>query len=432
MRLYLGRSFSPFLQMYAIIRGMKTIGVIAEFNPFHNGHAWFLSEARRRAEADRIIVVMSGNFVQRGAPAILDKYVRAGLALAGGADLVLELPAACAASGARHFAEGAVTLLEALGCVDELWFGSEEGELAPFVRAADVLAREPEAFSAALQAQMAAGKSFPAARADALAALTREAALPQLSASFLAGPNNILGLEYCLALARAGSGIRPQTLPRMGSAYHDESLQSAMASATAIRNALEACREPAAFDRCRAETVLRCQVPSSCMPVLHRALQHSLPLFTDDFSSMLQYQLLREDRASLSGYLDVSADLAGRILHLLPGFRSWTDFAASLKTRNLTRTQTDRALLHILLGITPDSLQRALHPDCAHMLGFRADAAALLTEIKKRGRLPLATGSAAYRLCREDLFVSRLYEARCAVLSGRPAIHEFSRPVIRL
>ena len=411
---------------------MKTIGVIAEFNPFHNGHAWFLSEARRRAEADRVIVVMSGDFVQRGAPAILDKYVRAELALAGGADLVLELPAACAASGARHFAEGAVTLLDALGCVDELWFGSEEGELTPFVRAADVLAREPEAFSAALQAQMAAGKSFPAARAEALAALAREAALPQLSASFLAGPNNILGLEYCLALARAGSGIRPQTLPRMGSSYHDESLQSAMASATAIRNALEACREPAAFDRCRAEAVLRCQVPSSCMPVLHRALQHSLPLVTDDFSSMLHYQLLREDRASLSGYLDVSADLAGRILHLLPDFRSWTDFAASLKTRNLTRTQTDRALLHILLGITPDSLQRALHPVCAHMLGFRADAAALLTEIKKKGRLPLATGSAAYRLCREDLFASRLYEARCAVLSGRPAIHEFSRPVIRL
>ena len=412
---------------------MKTIAVIAEFNPFHNGHAWFLAEARRHAGADFVTVLMSGDFVQRGAPAVLDKYSRTSLALAGGADLVLELPVSCAASGARRFAEGACAVLNGLGTVDELWFGSEEGEISSFLDTTDLLADESDSFSAALQEQMAAGLTFPAARA---AALSLTAKRPGLSA-LLSKPNNILGLEYCLALQRSGSPIRPKTLPRQGSGYHDTDLASPAASATAIRQALESCRAAdtagaVIFDRQRAEQLLGEQIPSACLSELHRALRNSVPLCADDFSSMLHYQLLRETRSSMTAYLDVSADLAARITHLLPVFRSWTSFAADLKTRNITRTQTDRALLHILLGITEESLRQALHPSCVRMLGFRSTAAPLLSEIKKRSSLTLVSGASAMQQYGTDLFASHLYEARSAVLSGRTFIHENSRQVIRI
>ncbi|MFQ9151713.1 MAG: nucleotidyltransferase family protein [Blautia sp.] len=174
---------------------MKVTGIIAEYNPFHQGHAYHLSRARELTGADRILVVMGGNFMQRGEPAIIDKYTRTEMALRNGADLVLELPAASATGSAEYFAEGAVELLDASGVVNELCFGSELGELEPLEKAAELLLEEPEDYQELLRTELKKGKTFPEARETALSAFLPEQSL-------LASPNNILAIEYIKALKR--------------------------------------------------------------------------------------------------------------------------------------------------------------------------------------------------------------------------------------
>lgn len=216
----------------------KTVGIIAEYNPFHNGHAYQIREVRKQSGADYIIIVMSGDFVQRGRPALLDKYARARLALLGGADLVLELPCAAASGSAARFAQEAVRILDRLGVVQELWFGSEAGELAPLLEAAAVLAEEPPHFRNALRQSLRQGNSYPLARQKALEACSADGeklAAPEL----LCLPNNILGIEYCTALKRLRSSVLPRTLKRVGSGYHDRQASGSFASASALRLAVK-------------------------------------------------------------------------------------------------------------------------------------------------------------------------------------------------
>ncbi len=191
---------------------MKVTGIIAEYNPFHQGHAYHLARARELTGADRLLVVMGGNFMQRGEPAIVDKYARAEMALKNGADLVLELPAAAATGSAEYFAEGAVELLDVSGVVDALCFGSELGKLAPLEKAAALLLEEPEEYRQLLREELKRGKNFPEARETALSAFFPEREL-------LSAPNNILAIEYLKALKRRKSSIEAVTIPRLGN-YH--------------------------------------------------------------------------------------------------------------------------------------------------------------------------------------------------------------------
>ena len=184
---------------------MKTIGIIAEFNPFHKGHEYFINEAKRLSGADSVVIVMSGDYVQRGEPAVWDKFTRAKHALLGGADLVLELPCVYATGSARDFAYGAVSILNKLNVIDELWFGSEAGDTAVFDMLSDVLSNEPEGYSEALKSKLRSGFSFPKARCEALisyvfSTVRQPSVTEDFLRSFLNSPNNILGLEYCIAL----------------------------------------------------------------------------------------------------------------------------------------------------------------------------------------------------------------------------------------
>ena len=197
---------------------MKVTGIIAEYNPFHQGHAYHLARARELTGADRLLVVMGGNFMQRGEPAIVDKYARAEMALKNGADLVLELPAAAATGSAEYFAEGAVELLDASGVVDALCFGSELGKLAPLEKAAALLLEEPEEYRQLLREELKRGKNFPEAREIALSAFFPEREL-------LSAPNNILAIEYLKALKRRKSSIEAVTIPRLGNYHGNDSGQ---------------------------------------------------------------------------------------------------------------------------------------------------------------------------------------------------------------
>ncbi|MDO4622154.1 MAG: nucleotidyltransferase family protein [Eubacteriales bacterium] len=418
---------------------MHIIGIIAEFNPFHNGHTYMLEEARRRSGADAVIVVMSGDFVQRGTPAILNKYTRAEMALRSGADLILELPVAAAAGSAQRFAEGAAALLDGLGIVDELWFGSEEGQTSLMQKAASFFCTEASAASDArvpqiysdfrtqLKELLSSGISYPAARMQALMACFPEDAdnLRQL----LSSPNNILGLEYCIALQKRNSTIIPRTLQRKGAGFHEETLEEKnfLSSASAIRKVLwssESSRLP--------DSILP-QVPPHAASVLSDCAENGFAFLQEnDFSDMLIYQLWKETAESLSGYLDVSSDLADRILRFRPEYRDFSSFAELLKNKSMTRSQIDRALLHILLGITGADLEQALHPAYARILGFRKEKAEILSHIKKAGGLQTMSGadflnSPAYR---RDLFASTLYETVRAKKAGSPFLHECSRRLL--
>ena len=207
---------------------METAGIVAEYNPFHRGHAWHIAETRRRLGGDApVVCVMSGHWVQRGECALADKWLRAALALSGGADLVVELPTPWAMASAEPFARGAVSLLAATGVVDVLSFGSETGELAPLEEAAAAL--DAPDYPERLRAALGRGLSFPAARQEAA------------GAACLSAPNNNLGVEYLRSLRALGSTIRPLTVPRQG-AGHDGPAAGGFASASELRRLLRAGR----------------------------------------------------------------------------------------------------------------------------------------------------------------------------------------------
>ena len=396
---------------------MKVTGIIAEYNPFHQGHAYHLSRARELTGADRVLVVMGGNFMQRGEPAIIDKYTRTEMALRNGADLVLELPAASATGSAEYFAEGAVELLDASGVVNELCFGSELGELEPLEKAAELLLEEPEDYQELLRAELKKGKTFPEARETALSAF-----LPKQS--LLASPNNILAIEYIKALKRRKSSIRPLTIQRLGS-YHGENGQPAgaphtvsgnlpesFASASTIRCQLHtlekqivtSCEQPAFGS---LMTALAKELPPSSFGLLKDVLLADRLVQAEDFSLPLHYRLMQaKEPLEFSVYLDVSEELSRRIYSLRQEFTVWNAFLDLVRTRQYTRSRVSRALLHILLDIRQEEV---LPPTHLRVLGFRREASDLLSEIKKKSRLPLITKAAGHPELSEEIRISSLY-----------------------
>ena len=420
---------------------MKVIGIIAEYNPFHLGHQYQIDHARRVLHADYIVVAMSGDYVQRGSPALLPKHRRAEMALRCGADLVLELPVQASSASAEFFAGCGVSLLNGLGVIDELCFGSESGDTALMEQTAALLEEEPEAYRNLLRENLKKGMSFPAARSDALVRYSGDDRIGKLVAS----PNNILGIEYCRAILRQGSHMRPVTLKRRGAAYHEQQLESVqMPSASAIRQYLNGYFGKAsdkapdeAFDHTEILHRLSSTVPKSAFPILQDAIFKKTYLNSDDFSQILHYCLLNETMNSLTSYVDMSSELAARILSQINNCQSFEQFTDLLKTRELTRSRIQRALLHTVLHITgqPRTLSYA------RILGFRKDSSPLLKEIKTHAAVPVITKAAdapkllsgdALTLWQENLHASNIYESVVSHKSGLPYIHEYKKQLVRI
>lgn len=390
---------------------MKTVGIIAEYNPFHNGHAYQIAAAKRMTGADYCIVVMSGDFVQRGAPAFMDKYARTQAVLANGADLVLELPVCYALGSAEYFAAGAVALLDKLGITDTLCFGSECGDVALLSEFAAKLSGEDDKFKQVLDRQLRRGFSYPNARNAAL-----QASAPHLinHMHVLMQPNNILAIAYCKALAARGSSIQPHTVSRAGASYHDASLDNTFCSALAIREAVAASGSPAD---------VQLLMPRNSYEILEAGYGRTCPIFSDDISLPLHYQLLSEQPCGFAKYADIDEALSDRIIKKLPTYRRFTDFCEQLKTKNRTYTRIARSLIHILLRIEKADLERYHAEDYiyyARMLGFREEAKPLLGAIKEKGSIPLLSKLAdADTLLSEngrhmldtDVFASHIYSS---------------------
>lgn len=415
---------------------MKVTGIIAEYNPFHNGHLYQLTEARKKTDADFIIVVMSGDFMQRGTPAIINKWERTRMALSGGADLVLELPCVFATASANMFALGGISLLARTGVVTDLCFGAETDSITDFLTLAKFLNEEPDFFKNALKNELKTGISFPAARSSALSA---EASLPLSSEKLLSSPNNILGIEYCKALFALSSSIKPHIIKREGSGYNDREVnkQDRFASASAIRTVL---LNPS---KGRSSSDLSSFLPASSLDILKNSKNKLAFLSENDFSLLLHYQLLREMDLGFSSYSDVSKDLSNRIKNRISGFTSWSDFALSLKTKELTYTRINRALTHILLGITDDNFLFAKSnlPLYLRILGFSKNASLLLSSIKHNSSIPLISkladaknslSDASYDMLKADIFASDIYRTVKTAKTGQNNPNEFKQSPILL
>lgn len=390
---------------------MRTTGIIAEYNPFHNGHAHQIAKAKEMTGADYCIIAMCGDFVQRGAPAVADKYLRAETALKNGADLVLELPVYYALGSAEYFASGAVALFDRLGIVDALCFGSECGDIAVLSEFAASLIDEDAVFKEVLDRHLRMGYAYPGARNAALRA-SDPGLTPYMHV--MSAPNNILGIEYCKALLRRGSQIRPYTTHRAGSSYHDASLLNTYCSALAIREAIDAAGN-------LSEVVNL--MPPEAYDLLASAFGKSFPVHADDFSLPLHYQLLSEQPDGYTDHPDIDQDLSDRICNLLPSYQGFTDFCEKLKTKNRTYTRIARSLMHVLLQIRKEDLLSFQAEDYvyyARILGFRQDATPLLTAIKANGSIPLLgrlsdaddlLSGNGRRMLDKDIFAAQIYQS---------------------
>jgi len=402
---------------------MRVVGLIAEYNPFHNGHKYHIEKAKEAANADYAIVVMSGNFVQRGSPAIMPKHLRAEAALKCGADLVIELPVCYATGTAEQFAYGAISLLDKLGCVDAICFGSECGDINPLSNVAKLLCDETDEYKDALQAYLRSGMSFPLARQNALDKLYPNGNYGQL----LSEPNNILGIEYLKALYRLESDIEPLTIRREVSHYHDIELQEHFSSASALRGAI------ADGDFAK----LYGQIPSECMPSLEDGYQVRYPVYANDFSLLLKYKLLNETSMSLVEYADVSEELANRICNRLNDYVSFEQFCELLKTKEITYTRISRALIHILLGVKKRDYHEIGH---ARMLGFRSSSSILLSEVKMSSSISLLSklgkddslSDLARNMLKTDVFASNLYESVVTEKFKIPFVNELQHVIIKI
>ncbi len=433
---------------------MRVVGIIAEYNPFHSGHAYHLAKAKQETGADFAVVVMSPDFVQRGEPAVFGKYTRAKMALLNGADLVLELPVCYASGSAEYFAQGAVSTLDGLGVVDVLCFGCEgtkadgtKEECGPeearaarsgsdepagiFWKTAEVFNREPDAFSDSLRTQLARGVSFPKARELALSAWLESVGGAPLPEGFLREPNNILGIEYCRAILKFQSRMEILPIKRAGSGYHEERLGGRFCSATALRGELLTGKR----------SFIRGFIPDNLAGLYESA--SLCPAAADDFLPCFLQKLLAD--GSFEDILDISDGLAGRMRSLRYRCvgKTYEETAAFLSAKQLTKSHVRRAMLHLILGTGAAQTEqfRAGGPAYyAHVLGFCREASPLLHEIKLRGRLPLLTKNAdaaghlsdtGRAMLRQDFEASHLYRGIQALKYGTPFRSEYEMsPVV--
>lgn len=412
---------------------MRITGLITEYNPFHNGHQYHISEALKVTGADAAVVVMSGDFVQRGTPALMPKHLRAEIALHCGASAVFELPVVYACASAESFAYGAVSLLDQLNCIDSICFGSECGNTKILTKIANILCQEPLEYSLLLQKYLKQGNSYPSARKQALKDYTGDDEILEV----LDSPNNILGIEYIKAILKRKSKMKAYTISRTSTGYHDTSLTSSISSATAIRNYLQET------DSTSINTEpIKSALPSYGYQLFQENFNIRFPVWPKDLSLLLKYRLLNETRDSLTAYMDVSKDLANRIINTRNELIEWNQYCDILKTKEITYSRISRALLHIVLDIKEDMSAKVLDKNCtgyARLLAFDSGHSWVLKEMKKNSKILVITKLSAIqnlspddqKILEKDIFASDLYESILSTKFNRPFINEYQKKIIK-
>lgn len=363
---------------------MKAVGVIVEYNPFHNGHALHLAESKQASGADIIIAAMSGNFLQRGEPALVSKWTRAKMALQAGVDIVFELPYQYATQQAEIFAYGGVSLLTAASC-DSICFGSESGEINAFHDTYDFLVQHHSEFQANINQYMQNGVSYPKAQA-----LSFQDLVPHTNMVDLSEPNNILGYQYLKAAKNLDANVQMLTVPRKSAGYHDEHFASStIASATSIRTAL--------FSKNNMDEIAK-YVPNTTYELLKDYQQDFGLLHNwEHYWPFLKYKLLSSTPQEITEIYEIEEGIENRLLSYVGEADSFVDFMTRVKTKRYTWTRLQRMCLHILTNTKKSDMQVARQPvPYLRLLGMSEAGREYLRQHKKRFSIPVISKLSAY------------------------------------
>lgn len=397
--------------------------VIAEYNPLHKGHEYLISEGIKRTGADFTIVVMSGNYVQRGEPAVMDKSIRTKAALIAGADLVVELPLYYSIASAENFAKGAVALIDKLGCVDNLIFGAETDNIRLLNDIATLSLDYEIDLYESISAFMAEGHSYPKSLALAISAIISKTDTEAENkyeellkydkeeiTKILSSPNSTLAICYIKALISLGSDTNPVAVKRIVSEHDDLSL-GALSSSAIRKELLEENYEP-----------LRDQLSEEIYELYADNVMKNYPVKLDDFSDILVYKLRTliygngarlkaQGILALTEYLDVSEELAGRIINLLPEYKNFSQFIAILKTKSITYSHISRALMHIILDVKKANMTKYIANDYSlyvRILGFFKESSNILSVIDTSAKIPVISKLADCEKVIEDPLTLKL------------------------
>lgn len=399
---------------------MRVVGIIAEYNPLHNGHIYHMEQAKARAGANYCVVAMSGSFVQRGEAACTDKYTRAEWALKAGADIVFELPSVFAVASAERFALGGVRILAGTGVVTDLAFGCEATDLNTLVQLADVISAEPPAYREALKAHLAEGKSYPRARAEAL----YDYGVPEEMLEAIAQPNNILAIEYLHALRVNAPEITPLPITRVGSAYHSATLSGEFSSATAIRKALAA-----------GNTDVLSAMPSFVGGPL--MFDEQFPVPQAAFGDMTLYALRRLEPEQLALLPDVTEGFENVLYKAVRSAVSIEGLYAAVKSKRYTLARVRRIALSALLGVTTAQVRDTIAANQGaylRVLGFQKCARSLLSDIARGSRIPLILRNAdianAAPVIQQNIATDALATDIFAIASGVDCKRDLTGPIM--
>ena len=372
---------------------MAVLGIVAEYNPFHNGHLHLIKEAKQIDSFNAVLCVMSGNFLQRGEPAICNKWARAEMALKSGADLVIELPFCFSVRSAYYFAQGALKLLQQTAVVTHLAFGAEYDNMQVLSSIADLLANEPIAYSRLVKENLATGKSFPLARSLALQQYMgkRSAELQKI----LPGSNNILAIEYLRVIKEEGLPFTPVLIQRKGSSYHDTEL-SPYASATAIRQSLLASH---------GLNELSESLPQDSLSILQREISAGrCPVSLGTLERTVLFKLRTMSLQDLSDIYEISEGLESRFKEAANYSGTIEQLLKTVKSKRYSFTRIKRTLMYILFALTNQQVKRFDQhgPLYFHILGFSSKGRKILQEMKINSQIPILSRGKDMKKARDD------------------------------
>jgi len=415
---------------------MKVVGLIVEYNPFHLGHLYHLETAKKVTSSDYVICVMSGNFIQRGEPAMFDKWARTKMAILGGADLVIELPVVYGMSSAEYFAKAGVSLLCKTGIVDSLCFGSEIGSLEELRAIAEVLANEPYDYKSLLKKYLDGGISYPAAREKALLDYFKLAGLDYEHLSdYISKANNILGIEYLKALINMDSKIKAVTIKRQGSDYTDINLSGQFSSATSIREIIQTDG---------LNSAIKSTISESTFNVIKEEVESGRgPIFTNYFDNIVLALLRRLGRDGLEHLPYMGEGLHNRLYKGLLKSSTIGELVDKSCTKRYTRTRVLRGIMHSLTGLQEEDFKEfnsSGGPKYIRVLGFNSKGQQMLGEMKEKATLPVIIKTADYTKILDETG-RKMFEIESAstdmYVLGYPTAkkgigQEFTRNVVRI
>ena len=416
---------------------MKAVGLVTEYNPFHNGHLYHLNKAIELTGVDISVAVMSGDFVQRGEPAVLDKYTRTSMALNSGVNLVVELPVNYAVSSAESFAAGALKVLDYIKA-DSIAFGSESGDIERLSKLAHILCDNEDTLYKEISKYTANGISYAAARQKVVEKLTDKD-----TAALLTSSNNILAVEYLKAIIKNNYAIKPYTVQRQGDSYNDTDIRSEYASATALRENLKA-DNISEYIPVKAGLILSSNTnyiyPDDITEVLFTRLLDIL------FASSYDKNVFIEN---VMQYPDVNKEIAGRLyksaMDMITrtvqqmseskdnGAFSFGSLCEHIKTKEVSLSRIKRALVRITLGLDKKHMEKYSNAPYIRVLGFDKKGQEYLSYIRKTVEVPLITKTADYKeMLLDDIHAANIYNMIAAGKYGVKELGDFVRGPVRV